>query len=73
VSAGPGKYDEVCKVARELAGAETTIVIVLHGALGSGFSVQSVDPQVGAKLPALLRNVAEEIEHSEVQEKHDPG
>lgn len=59
---GPGRYDPLCTVVRTMAGAETAIVVIIKGNLGSGFSVQSEDPQVELNLPRLLRVVADEIE-----------
>lgn len=37
---GPGKYDELCTMAREGAQAEGAVVIIFKGTRGSGFSVQ---------------------------------
>lgn len=37
---GPGKYDELCTLAREGAQAEGAVVIIFKGTRGSGFSVQ---------------------------------
>jgi len=37
---GPGKYDDLCTLVRERAGADGAIVIVFGGTLGSGVSVQ---------------------------------
>lgn len=59
---GPGKYDEIATVAREAAGAQAVILIVLNGAHGSGFSVQAVGEDISTRLPALLRMVADGIE-----------
>jgi len=58
---GPGKYDEICTTARESAKAGGTILIVLNGEHGSGFSVQA-DEMTVALLPGLLRNIANQIE-----------
>jgi hypothetical protein len=62
---GPGKYDAICTQAREQAEAEAALLVILGGNKGSGFSVQV---QVHANmvllraLPALLRDVADQIE-----------
>lgn len=58
---GPGKYDLLCTMARELARAEAAIVIILNGNRGNGFSCQGT-PEVTAALPALLRHTADNIE-----------
>jgi hypothetical protein len=60
---GPGKYDDVCTVARETANAEGCILVILDGSQGSGFSCQATI-EITVKLPALLRKVADEIEAS---------
>jgi hypothetical protein len=61
---GPGKYDDVCTVAREMADAQLVTVIVMGGNKGGGFSVQTTlyGFQLLAMLPAMLRQVADEIE-----------
>jgi hypothetical protein len=61
---GPGKYDALATMVRESANAETVILIILGGDIGSGFSVQTVDPTADNKLPKLLRDTAEAIELS---------
>lgn len=58
---GPGKYDDVCTHVRELAGAETAVVIIVNGKLGSGFSVQSRDPTFDRTVPGLLETLAAQI------------
>lgn len=60
---GPGKYDDLCTYVREQAKAAGAIVIVIGGAKGAGFSVQA-PPIVTLKLPALLRELAKQIEES---------
>ena len=61
---GPGKYDDLCTEVRTAAGAEAAIVIVIGGNRGSGFSVQVHGEDMTARLPELLRNMADEIERS---------
>lgn len=58
---GPGKYDELCTHAREMAKAEGLAVIVLKGSAGSGFSVQG-PLAMTLDLPRMLRTIADEIE-----------
>jgi len=60
-----GKYDLACDLARKVTKAETVLLIVLDGNEGSGFSVMTKDQSVIAKIPALLRRVADDIEVSE--------
>lgn len=67
----PGRYDDICAYARKRAEAKMTILIVVDGKRGSGFSVQIV-PERGAPPPhaelttALLRRMADEIEQREL-------
>jgi hypothetical protein len=58
---GPGKYDHLATAARTAARARGVVVIVFEGDAGSGFSVQA-DPHFTARLPAILRDVANGIE-----------
>src|SRR4051812_5551818 len=62
---GAGKYDGLCGLVRRKAKAVAAAVIILGGTKGSGFSVQAldgVDIGVIEGLPALLRNMADQIE-----------
>ena len=59
---GAGKYDDEATLVRERVGAQTVVVIVLGGTRGSGFAVQSLDPDADRVLPALLRKVADEMD-----------
>ena len=59
---GPGKYDDLATWVREQAEARGVIVLVIGGKLGSGFSAQAT-AAVTARLPALLRQLADDIEH----------
>ena len=61
---GPGIYDKLCTNVMEETNAETAIVIVIKGNLGTGFSIQTSNPIATMLLPRLLRNVANEIESS---------
>ena len=63
---GPGKYDAQCTAAREASGAEGAILIILGGARGDGFSAQ-LPPHALVMVPAILREVAKQIEDSGVQ------
>jgi len=61
MSAGAGKYDDAATAAREATKAEGVLLIVLGGDKGSGFSAQ-IPPEIVARVPALLRHIANEIE-----------
>lgn len=61
---GPGKYDALCTLVREQAEAVLVAVIVMGGNHGSGFAVQTVDPSLSARLPGILRDMADEIERT---------
>lgn len=39
MSLGPGRYGEICGVMRASLAAEGVILIVINGALGSGFDI----------------------------------
>lgn len=58
---GPGKYDELATLAREAAGAEGVILIVINGSQGGGFSCQA-PLHIQLALPKILRAVADDIE-----------
>lgn len=57
---GPGKYDDICTSAREQAGADGVVLIVIGGKHGNGFSVQA-DVPVTLALPDLLEVVARDL------------
>lgn len=60
---GPGKYDDVCTMAREKAGAETCLLIIGGGNRGDGFQCQTANPvKAAVVLPRVLREVAAQIE-----------
>jgi hypothetical protein len=63
VSIGPGRYNEVCTYVRKRVRAKGVILIVFEGNKGQGFEVQA-PLDVVMKLPALLRDVANQIEAS---------
>jgi len=60
---GPGKYDDAATVARTATAAEGVLLIVVNGSKGSGFSAQ-LSAELTLRLPAILREVADEIERS---------
>lgn len=57
----PSKYDELCTIAREMSHADGAILIIINGTRGSGFAVQAPIELV-LKIPALLRETADNIE-----------
>jgi hypothetical protein len=57
---GPGKYDDLCTLVREKAGADGVLLVVLGGDRGNGFSCQA-DFVTTLKLPDLLERIAKEI------------
>jgi hypothetical protein len=62
MATGPGTYDKEATAVRESTGAETVMILVVGGLRGNGFSVQTVDPDFGRNIPAMLRQMADEIE-----------
>jgi hypothetical protein len=61
---GPGKYDAECTKVREAVRAKAVLLIVFEGNNGTGFSMQTIAPEMLAKVPGVLRIVADEIEQS---------
>lgn len=60
---GPGKYDELCTMARELSQARGCFVVIIGGNRGDGFSGQLTGDLVATvDVPALLRSMADQIE-----------
>jgi hypothetical protein len=57
---GPGKYDDLCTELRAKTKAAGTIVIVIGGERGSGFSCQA-DWQTTLRLPEILESMAAQI------------
>jgi hypothetical protein len=60
---GPGKYDDVATMAREMTKAEGVIVMVWNGNKGYGFSAQFSDPILLRRVPDILRDVADQMEN----------
>ena len=58
---GPGKYDDLCAIVREKAGASAVAIIVFGGNKGGGFSVQA-PMAFTLLLPGILREMADSIE-----------
>jgi hypothetical protein len=58
---GPGKYDAEATWVRERAKASGVILIVIGGDRGQGFAAQAT-PEITARLPAMLRDIADQIE-----------
>jgi hypothetical protein len=58
---GPGKYDAVTTLVREMTGAKSALVIITGGEHGNGFSVQGTGAFI-VNLPTILRGVADQVE-----------
>jgi len=59
-----GNYDEEAEIAQKACGERSTVLLmVIAGNNGSGFSVTTPFPEIAAQLPALMRQMATEIEH----------
>jgi altronate dehydratase len=58
---GEGRYDDLVADARAKAKAQGALLIILGGSQGSGFSAM-VPPLAMAQIPAVLRQMADEIE-----------
>jgi len=60
---GPGKYDDVCTMAREMAGVQSpggAVLIIIGGDRGPGFECQC-DALTLAYLPEMLEKIAGDI------------
>lgn len=57
----PGKYDDLCTLARTAAEADGVILIIMNGNKGGGFSVQA-PPELLSLIPAMLIYTAEQIQ-----------
>jgi hypothetical protein len=63
MTVGPGKYDDLCTHVREEAQAVGSVVVVIQGKYGSGFSVQIPETRDHQRaLVNSLRLVADQIE-----------
>lgn len=60
---GPGKYDDLATEVRTKAKADGVLLLIVDGTKGSGFSAQ-LPPLLTAKLPAILRSIADQIDAS---------
>lgn len=58
---GPGKYDDLCTIARKATRCRGVLLIVIDGKDGSGFSCQA-DLETTLRIPQLLREMADKIE-----------
>lgn len=58
---GPGKYDAEAMLVHERTKAHATIVIVIGGEKGPGFSVVA-DELTVMSLPAILRSMANQLD-----------
>jgi len=64
MTAGPGKYDDLCTYVREKSEAGAAVVIVLGGKHGHGFSVQvygGYEIQLAETLEDLARQLRGDI------------
>jgi hypothetical protein len=59
---GEGKYDPECMAAMTSSRAEATLLIVLGGDRGTGFSLTTKSMEVLGWIPRMLRDVADQIE-----------
>jgi len=59
---GAGEYAKECGEVMETTHAECVVVIVVGGARGNGFSMQTKSPQSADFVIGTLRHVANQIE-----------
>lgn len=58
---GPGKYGTECQDAMRATNAVACILIVIEGDRGTGFAVQTKEPELLRVLPTLLEKMAADI------------
>jgi hypothetical protein len=58
---GNGLYGDIARKIKLNTNADLVMLIVLGGSLGSGMSVQSIDPNGVIHLPKMLRDLADQI------------
>jgi hypothetical protein len=61
---GKGKYDGACTAVRLATHARATLLIVIEGDRGTGFSLQTTDPHILGAVPNLLEETARQIRAS---------
>ena len=59
---GPGKYDELATLVREIAQADLVLLVIGNGVRGNGFEVQASSANALGDLPENLREMARRIE-----------
>lgn len=57
-----GNYDDESRELLIKYGANATLVIILGGERGTGFSFSAMRPEMAQLIPTVLRRVADEIE-----------
>jgi hypothetical protein len=67
---GPGKYDDLCTEVREKTNAHTAILIIMDGNKGSGFSCQTIIPNM-LDLPVILEEMAGKIRNDWPEHESD--
>ena len=68
MSIGAGKYDDASQKVLLMTGAQLSLVIVIQGDKGNGFSVSTQNHDLLAHLPAMLRHCAQQIDE-DVQQR----
>lgn len=58
---GPGKYGAECAAALRDTDAVACILIVIEGDRGTGFAVQTKEPELLRVLPTMLEKMAADI------------
>ena len=58
---GPGKYDIECETALKETGGKMTLLVVVDGKKGSGFSASTTQIDYMMHVPDMLETVARQI------------
>lgn len=69
---GPGIYDDLCTYVRQQSQGTLTIVLVVDGARGSGFSVQG-PPRLHDSVPEMLEDMARAIRAMQQDQQQGSG
>ncbi|MDD1627704.1 MAG: hypothetical protein LUQ26_09580 [Methylococcaceae bacterium] len=68
---GPGIYDFICTQVREQTSAKGVVILIIDGAIGSGFSVQTSSLELNDALPAVLEDMARQIRETGFETTED--
>ncbi len=68
-TAKDGKFDDLCQACLMATHSELSVLLLIGGPMGPGFSVTATDPEHVRRIPQLLRSVADDIERQNAEGK----